>query len=74
MTLLLGVNSGEIPDTICRVGNKINWKRKGLDSLLEQALSGSISEIMVAHRYASCSLCGATIKPFVCWHDDDNNI
>jgi predicted site-specific integrase-resolvase len=36
------------------VASGINWKRKGLKTLLEQSLSGNISEIVVAHRDRLC--------------------
>lgn len=36
------------------IGSGINWNRKGLKTLLEQSLSGNISEIVVAHRDRLC--------------------
>jgi predicted site-specific integrase-resolvase len=36
------------------IGSGINWKRKGLQAILEQAMSGIISEIVVAHRDRLC--------------------
>lgn len=36
------------------VGSGINWKRKGLQALLERSMSGDISEIVVAHRDRLC--------------------
>lgn len=36
------------------VGSGINWKRKGLRSILEQAMQGNISEVVVAHRDRLC--------------------
>jgi predicted site-specific integrase-resolvase len=36
------------------IGSGINWKRKGLQAILEQAMSGVISEIVVAHRDRLC--------------------
>lgn len=36
------------------VASGINWKRKGLQTLLEQSMSGNISEIVVAHRDRLC--------------------
>lgn len=46
----------EFPDHILvsDVASGINWKRKGLKTLLEQSLSGNISEIVVAHRDRLC--------------------
>lgn len=32
------------------IGSGINWKRRGLQTLLEQAMSGHVQEIVVAHR------------------------
>ena len=36
------------------VGSGINWKRKGLKTILEQSMQGNISEIVVAHRDRLC--------------------
>lgn len=36
------------------VASGINWKRKGLQTLLEQSMSGNLSEIVVAHRDRLC--------------------
>ena len=36
------------------IGSGINWKRKGLKTILEQAMQGNISEIVVAHRDRLC--------------------
>jgi putative resolvase len=36
------------------IGSGINWKRKGLKTILEQAMSGDVSEIVVAHRDRLC--------------------
>ena len=36
------------------VASGINWKRKGLKTLLEQSMSGDIEEIVVAHRDRLC--------------------
>jgi predicted site-specific integrase-resolvase len=36
------------------VGSGINWKRKGLKTLLDKAMHGDISEIVVAHRDRLC--------------------
>jgi len=36
------------------VGSGINWKRKGLKTILESAMSGDISELVVAHRDRLC--------------------
>lgn len=46
----------EFPDhvLVSDVASGINWKRKGLQTLLEQSLSGNISEIVVAHRDRLC--------------------
>jgi predicted site-specific integrase-resolvase len=36
------------------IGSGINWKRKGLQTILEQSMSGEVQEIMVAHRDRLC--------------------
>ena len=36
------------------IGSGLNWNRKGLKTLLEQSMSGNISEIVVAHRDRLC--------------------
>ena len=36
------------------VGSGINWKRKGLRTILDRAMQGYISEIVVAHRDRLC--------------------
>ena len=36
------------------VGSGINWKRKGLKTILEQAMQGDISDVVVAHRDRLC--------------------
>ena len=37
-------------DIITDVGSGINWKRKGLKTLLDLSIKGAVSEIVVAHR------------------------
>ena len=32
------------------IGSGINWKRKGLKTVLEQSMLGTVSEVVVAHR------------------------
>jgi predicted site-specific integrase-resolvase len=46
----------QFPDhiLITDVASGINWKRKGLQTLLEHSMLGSISEIVVAHRDRLC--------------------
>ena len=39
---------------VADVGSGINWKRKGLQTILDQGMSGHISEIVVAHRDRLC--------------------
>ena len=41
-------------DLVADVGSGINWKRKGLKTILEQTMQGKISEIVVAHRDRLC--------------------
>jgi len=36
------------------IGSGINWKRKGLKTILERAMSGNIEEVVVAHRDRLC--------------------
>jgi predicted site-specific integrase-resolvase len=36
------------------VGSGINWKRKGLQTILERAMRGTIDEVVVAHRDRLC--------------------
>ena len=36
------------------IGSGINWKRKGLKAILEQSMSGDVSEVVVAHRDRLC--------------------
>ena len=46
----------EYPDHLLveDIGSGINWKRKGLKTILEQSMQGNISEIVVAHRDRLC--------------------
>ena len=46
----------EYPDyeLVTDVGSGINWKRKGLKTILEQAMLGNIGTIVVAHRDRLC--------------------
>lgn len=39
---------------VADVGSGINWKRKGLKTILEQAMQRDISEVVVAHRDRLC--------------------
>lgn len=41
-------------EVVSDIGSGINWKRKGLKTILEQSMSGNISEVMVAHRDRLC--------------------
>jgi putative resolvase len=36
------------------IGSGINWKRKGLQTILDKAMRGDISEVVVAHRDRLC--------------------
>jgi predicted site-specific integrase-resolvase len=36
------------------VGSGINWKRKGLTTILDKAMHGDISEVVVTHRDRLC--------------------
>ena len=46
----------EYPDFILveDIGSGINWKRKGLKTILKQAMQGDISDVVVAHRDRLC--------------------
>lgn len=39
---------------VADIGSGINWKRKGLKTILERAMQGRVSEIVVAHRDRLC--------------------
>lgn len=41
-------------ELVADVGSGINWKRKGLRSILERAMQGRLSEVVVAHRDRLC--------------------
>ncbi len=41
-------------DLVTDIGSGINWKRQGFKTILEQAMSGDITEVMVAHRDRLC--------------------
>jgi putative resolvase len=41
-------------DLVTDIGSGLNWKRKGLQTILEQAMSRDISEVVVAHRDRLC--------------------
>ena len=41
-------------DVVEDIGSGINWKRKGLQAILDEAMSGTIEEIVVAHRDRLC--------------------
>jgi len=41
-------------ELVTDVGSGINWKRKGLKTILESAMSGGIKEVVVAHRDRLC--------------------
>jgi putative resolvase len=36
------------------IGSGLNWKRKGLQTILERAMSGVVEEVVVAHRDRLC--------------------
>lgn len=46
----------QFPDhqLVTDVASGINWKRKGLRSILERAMQGHLSEVVVAHRDRLC--------------------
>ena len=41
-------------DIVSDIGSGLNWKRKGLTKILEQAMQGHINEVVVAHRDRLC--------------------
>lgn len=41
-------------DIVSDVGSGINFKRKGIEAILEQSMQGNISEVVVAHRDRLC--------------------
>ena len=41
-------------ELVTDVGSGINWKRKGLKTILDRAMQGDISEVVVAHRDRLC--------------------
>jgi predicted site-specific integrase-resolvase len=41
-------------ELVTDIGSGINWKRKGLQTILDKGLSGDISEVVVAHRDRLC--------------------
>ena len=46
----------ELPDheLVTDIASGINWKRKGLQTILDESMLGNISEIVVAHRDRLC--------------------
>jgi predicted site-specific integrase-resolvase len=46
----------EYPDyeLVTDVGSGLNWKRKGLKTILEQSMLGNIERVVVAHRDRLC--------------------
>lgn len=46
----------QFPDhvLVTDIASGINWKRKGLQTILEQSMLGNISEIVVAHKDRLC--------------------
>jgi putative resolvase len=41
-------------ELVTDIGSGINWKRKGLSSILERAIQGQLGEIVFAHRDRLC--------------------
>lgn len=41
-------------DVITDIGSGISWKRKGLKTILERAMRGTLREVVVAHRDRLC--------------------
>lgn len=41
-------------ELVTDIASGVNWKRKGLQTILERAMSGELSEVVVAHRDRLC--------------------
>ena len=41
-------------ELVTDIGSGINWKRKGLQTILERAMSGELEQVVVAHRDRLC--------------------
>ena len=41
-------------EVVSDIGSGINWKRKGLQTILERSMRGDIKEVVVAHRDRLC--------------------
>ena len=41
-------------ELVTDIGSGINWRRKGLKTILEQSMSGLVQEVVVAHRDRLC--------------------
>lgn len=53
------------------IGSGINWKRKGLKTLLEQSMRGNVTEIVVAHRDRLCRFAFELLE-FIFKHNNTN--
>lgn len=41
-------------ELVCDIGSGINWRRKGLQTILDQSMQGLVEEVVVAHRDRLC--------------------
>jgi len=51
------------------IGSGINWKRKGLNSILELCMQGKVSEIVVAHRDRLCRFAFELLQTIFTMHN-----
>jgi excisionase family DNA binding protein len=51
--------------SLCDVASGINFKRKGLDIILDACIQGSIGELVIAHRDRLCRFGFELLKSFV---------
>jgi predicted site-specific integrase-resolvase len=57
-------------DTLIKdIGSGLNWKRKGLETILEQIYQGNISEIVVAYKDRLCRF-GYELFEWICQKHD----
>lgn len=52
-------------DLVKDCGSGLNWKRKGLRTILEHTMSGNVKEIVVAHKDRLCRF-GFELIEFIC--------
>jgi len=57
-------------ELVTDIGSGINWKRKGLKTILESAMQGNLSELVVAHKDRRCRFGFELIE----WIFERNNV